>query len=245
MCIGAKGATKCELRLQDGETMAKHALPTTISAHVFDDLRKRIVEGEFKAGQPLREEELRETYGSSRGPIRESLRLLLQTGLVEQQPRRGFRVRQYTTTDIRQIYRLRASLETQLISELATKPLAPLLEALEQNCAVMRVCFETKDLEAYFSENARFHQAIVDFAQNRVLLEVMEYVNEVSQPIRYRLLGDALPTRRSLDYHEQIVELLRAGQIEQAKTLVESHILENLERAVDVFADASAEQADV
>lgn len=216
--------------------MVKHALPTTISVHVFDDLRRRIIEGEFSSGQALREEDLRETYGSSRGPIRESLRSLLQTGLVEHQPRRGFRVRRYTATDIRQIYRLRATLEAQVISELATRPLEALLEALKQHCTVMSACFERKDLDAYFVENARFHQAIIDFAENRVLLEVLDYVNEVSQPIRYRLLGDALPSRRSLDYHEQIVQLLRAGEIARAQQLTESHILENLERAVEVFA---------
>lgn len=220
--------------------MVKHALPATISAHVFDDLRRRIIEGEFTAGQALREEDLREIYGSSRGPIRESLRSLLQTGLVEHQPRRGFRVRRYTATDIRQIYRLRAALEAQVISELATRPLDTLLEVLEQNCAVMRDCFERKDLDAYFAENTRFHQAIIDFAKNRVLLEVLDYVNEVSQPIRYRLLGDALPSRRSLDYHEQIVQLLRAGEIAQAQDLTGSHILENLERAVEVFGDIAA-----
>lgn len=218
--------------------MVKHALPATISVHVFDDLRRRIIEGEFTAGQALREEDVRETYGSSRGPIRESLRSLLQTGLVEHQPRRGFRVRHYTAPDIRQIYRLRASLEAQVISELSARHLGPLLDTLEQNCAVMRDCFERKDLDAYFAENARFHQAIIDFAQNRILLEVLDYVNEVSQPIRYRLLGDALPTRRSLDYHEKVVELLREGQIDAAKALTENHILENLERAVEVFADA-------
>jgi len=224
--------------------MVKQALPTTISVHIFDDLRRRIIEGEFTSGQPLREEELRETYGSSRGPIRESLRSLLQTGLVEQQPRRGFRVREYSETDIRQIYHMRASLEVQLISELATKPLEPLLEALDEKCAVMRAHFEKKDLDAYFAENAKFHQAIIDFAENRILLEVLDYVNEVSQPIRYRLLGDALPTRRSLDYHEKIVALLWAGDIEQAKALVGNHILENLERAVAIFADSSSDKVD-
>ena len=139
---------------------------------------------------------------------------------------------------------MRASLEVQLISELATKPLEPLLEALDQTCVVMRCHFEKKDLDAYFAENAKFHQMIIDFAENRILLEVLDYVNEVSQPIRYRLLGDALPTRRSLDYHEKLVALLRAGDIEQAKALVGDHILKNLERAIAIFADADPDKID-
>lgn len=224
--------------------MVQRSLPATISSHVLQDLKQRIIEGEFAAGQALREEDLRETYGSSRGPIRESLRLLLQTGLVEHQPRRGFRVRRYSDMDIRQIYRLRASLEAQVIAELATRSLEPLLDDLEQICAVMRDCYECNDLDAYFAENAKFHQAIIDFADNRVLLEVLAYVNEVSLPIRYKMLGDALPSRRSLDYHETIVGLLRVGSVEEAQELTKNHILENLEPAVEVFASTTASELD-
>lgn len=215
--------------------MVEQVLPSTISTHIFDDLRRRIIEGHYAPGQPLREEEIRELHGSSRGPIRESLRMLLQTGLVEHQPRRGFRVREYTERDIRQIYSLRATLEAQVVGELAARDLGPLLETLDEGCNVMHNLYQRSDLEAYFEENRRFHQTIIDFADNRVLREVMDYVNEVSLPIRYRVLGDALPSRRSLTYHEKIIAHLRANEVSEAQKLTEHHILENLERAVQTY----------
>ena len=226
-----QGSTRC---------MLEQALPSTISTHIFRDLRRRIIEGDFAPGQALREEEIRDVHGSSRGPIRESLRLLLQTGLVEHRPRRGFRVRDYTAEDIRQIYRLRATLEAQVVAELAQGDRGALLEALEGSCAVMRDCYERSDLAAYFEENRRFHKILIEGANNRILAEVLDYVTEVSLPVRYRLLGDALPSRRSLTYHEQIVGYLRAGEIGEARRLTEEHILENLERAVEAFTQASA-----
>ena len=67
-------------------------LPQTLSYFILNKLRWRIITGELEPGQPLREKELEADYGSSRGPVRESLRLLLQSGLVEHLPRRGFRV---------------------------------------------------------------------------------------------------------------------------------------------------------
>lgn len=217
--------------------MVEQVLPSTISTHIFKDLRRRIIEGAYAPGQPLKEEEIRELHGSSRGPIRESLRMLLQTGLVEHQPRRGFRVRDYSEEDIRQIYRLRASLEAQVIGELAGRDLQPLLVTVEDCCNVMRSHFERSDLESYFEENRRFHQTIIDFADNRILREVMEYVNEVSLPVRYRVLGDALPSRRSLTYHERIVGHLRTGEVAEAQRLTEQHILENLPRALEAYAE--------
>lgn len=220
--------------------MLEQVLPSTISTHIFRDLRRRIIEGNFAPGQALREEELRHNYGSSRAPIRESLRLLLQTGLVEHKPRRGFRVREYTADDIRQIYRLRATLEAQVIAELSNTHRNSLLETLEESCAIMRECYERSDLAAYFEENRRFHKTLVEGTNNRILAEVLDYVTEVSLPVRYHLLGDALPSRRSLTYHEQIVGFLRAGEVDEARQLTEEHILENLDRAVAAFTGSDS-----
>ena len=103
-------------------------LPTTISDYIFTDLREGIINGTLKPNQTLREEEISLRFGSSRGPIRESLRLLLQTGLVVHQPRKGFKVRDYTPMQIRQIYTLRANLEGLVIMELENKELGSLIK---------------------------------------------------------------------------------------------------------------------
>lgn len=215
--------------------MIEADLPSTISTHIFRELRRQIIEGDLAPGRALREEEIREQHGSSRGPIRESLRLLLQTGLVEHQPRRGFRVRQYGPEDIQQIYELRAELEAQVIGGLAGRDLGPLVVALRGICAIMADLFARDDLKGYFHENGRFHGEIILFSGNRILSEVMDYVNEVSLPVRYRVLGDALPSRRSLTYHEMIVDLLARGDIETAMAETRQHILENVDRAVAAY----------
>ncbi len=219
--------------------MLEADLPATISTHIFRILRRKIIEGELQPGKALREEEIREQHGSSRGPIRESLRLLLQTGLVEHQPRRGFKVRDYTPEEIRHIYALRAELEAQVIAGLEGRNLAPLVTALRKICAKMTALFEANDLQGYFKENARFHGEIIQFADNRILSEVLEYVNEVSLPVRYRVMGDALPSRRSLSYHERIVDLLATDKIGAAIAETRQHILENVDRAVATYAEVA------
>lgn len=219
--------------------MLETDLPSTISTHIFRNLRRRIIEGELEPGKALREEEIRELHGSSRGPIRESLRLLLQTGLVEHQPRRGFKVRDYTPEDIRHIYALRAELEAQVIAGLEGRELVPLVAALKDICDRMTTLFEANDLQGYFNENARFHGEIIRFANNRILSEVLVYVNEVSLPVRYRVMGDALPSRRSLNYHEHIVDLLAQDKIGAAIAETRQHILENVDRAVAAYAEVA------
>ena len=207
-------------------------LPQTLSYFILNKLRWRIITGDLKPGQPLREMEIEADYGSSRGPVRESLRLLLQSGLVETQPRRGFRVREYTPADVRDIYELRAALEGMVVAALEGRDLTPLCDTLRGRLKIMESCYKQKDMNEYFRENSRFHQCIIDYTGNRPISQVLFYVNEISLPIRYRLMHEGFLSRRSLDYHERITACLEAGDVASARAVTEAHILENLEQAV-------------
>lgn len=210
-------------------------LPQTLPYFILNKLRWRIITGELQPGQPLREMEIEADYGSSRGPVRESLRMLLQSGLVETQPRRGFRVRTYTPDDIKNIYELRATLEGMVVAALEGRDLTPLCETLRGRLQTMEAYYKQKNTDEYFRENSRFHQCVIDFTENRPISQVLFYVNEVSLPVRYRLLHEGLPSRRSLDYHEEITARLEQGDIPGAKAVTEAHILENLERAKSFY----------
>lgn len=215
----------------------RQVLPGTLSHHLLGLLRWRIITGELQPGQALREQDIEREFGSSRGPVRESLRMLLQNGLVEYQQRRGFRVRTYTVEDVAHLYDLRASLEGLVIASLAGKPLAPLLADLEESNKRMRAHFKAKDFEKYFAENQVFHDTIIAYTRNRPVSEVMVFVNEVSLPVRYRLMKATLMSRRSLDYHERIVAFLANGDIDAARRETEEHILVNKDTAARLFAE--------
>ena len=131
-------------------------LPTTISDYIFTDLRESIINGSLKPNQTLREEEISTRFGSSRGPIRESLRLLLQTGLVIHQPRKGVKVRDYTPKQIRQIYTLRANLESLVIIELEGRVLVHLITELQKSNERMETFFKENQMFEYFKRKYIF-----------------------------------------------------------------------------------------
>lgn len=214
-------------------------LPRTLAGHLVEQLRWRIVIGDLEPGQPIREQDLEKEFGSSRGPVRESLRMLLQNGLVEYQQRRGFRVRKYSPEYVRDLYNLRANLEGQVIASLVDSDIAPLIELLDESNERMRQYFKIKDTQRYFFENQIFHESIINFIGNRPIIEVMAYVNEVSLPVRYRFLKLTLITRRSLDYHERIASFLSKNQIEEAKAETEEHILVNRDKAAELYVTPS------
>jgi DNA-binding transcriptional MocR family regulator len=104
--------------------------PQPIPYYLMEKIRRGIITGRYAPGEALREQQLESEYGTSRGPLREALRLLQLRGLVTHEPRRGFRVREYSPELTMQIYRLRGLLERHSIEALAGKPLDDLVVAL-------------------------------------------------------------------------------------------------------------------
>jgi DNA-binding GntR family transcriptional regulator len=82
-------------------------------------IRTRILTGAIEVGSRLPQERLAAEFGVSRTPIREALRKLQASGIVEVQPNRGAIVRGATAREIREAYEVRAELEG-LAAELAT-----------------------------------------------------------------------------------------------------------------------------
>jgi DNA-binding GntR family transcriptional regulator len=95
---------------------------TTTGDALVDELattiQSRVLNGEIRTGTWLRQESLAAEFGVSRTPVREALRKLQATGLVEVQPRRGALVRGVSPREIREAYEVRAELEG-LAAELA------------------------------------------------------------------------------------------------------------------------------
>ncbi len=218
----------------------KRALPETIAYHIQGEIRSRIIEGYYAPGRALREQELEQEFGSSRGPIRESLRLLLQNGLVEHIPRRGFKVRDYTPADLHHIYKLRANLEALVIDDLEGRDLTKLVRNLDASNQRMEKHVAKSNQKGFFEENIVFHELLISAAENEPLAQVMTYVNEISLPVRYRLIGESMPSGRSVKYHKRLINALKAGKIERAQAIIREHILENLERAIAVFSQEQA-----
>jgi DNA-binding GntR family transcriptional regulator len=82
----------------------------TIPEQIADDVSNAIVNGEYRGGERIREQELATLYGVSRGPVREAIRALQERGLVNFFPRRGAFVVNVTLDTIIEVFNVRACL---------------------------------------------------------------------------------------------------------------------------------------
>lgn len=212
-----------------------NSVPQPIPYFLMEKIRQGIITGRYPPGSALREQTLETEYGTSRGPLREAMRLLQLRGLVLHEPRRGFRVREYSVELTQQIYRLRGLLERHAIEALAGKPLEPLLAELEQANAAMATHFAARQIEGYLEANIAFHDAIMRTADNEPLRKSIEPLNEMAQPIRFALLANRWGKSTAMDEHAQIIALLSQGKIQDAARSIEEHVVRNIGAASSLF----------
>lgn len=198
-------------------------------------LRDRILDGAEAAGAPLREVDLVNRFGVSRHSVRTAMRALAHEGLLRHEPNRGMYVRALTSGDVRDIYFLRAALETAAVRQVATAPetAGPARRALE----AIRDLPATADWRAIRDADLAFHSALVRSAGRPRASAIFDSVLGELR-LAFRQLREELADRdQVVRQHSEILEAVETGEADRAVTLVAAH----LDRAVeDICANVSS-----
>ncbi len=192
-----------------------------------DVVRRRILSGEMKPGDRLREEQLARELGISRPPLREAFRLLQSEGLIESLNRRGFIVAPLREQDAWEIATLRSALERTAM-ELAL-PVAPknLLECQEAIKA-MREAAKANDSTAFVETSFRFHLSVVKLAGHNRLTNAykslylqMQLCMALNVRSRKSRLGESL--LQNVKRHEEMLKFIKKGDLNFVLKAFEDH----------------------
>jgi DNA-binding GntR family transcriptional regulator len=146
--------------------------PTVLSA-VAASLEEAIVRGDFPTGSALREVHLAGRFNTSRGTIREALRVLSEHGLVEVHSRRGAVVPQLSPRRAREIFSLRAVLESFAVKLALREGRIHDLERdrIQRAFDHMRRCLNADEAAALVEADMAFHWAICSPCGHSLLLD--------------------------------------------------------------------------
>jgi DNA-binding GntR family transcriptional regulator len=191
-------------------------------------IREAILDGEYAAGERLKEDELARRLDVSRTPVREALRRLEAEGLVVVEPQRGATVRSYEPRELDDMYRLRAVLEGYAARRAAERITDSDLAALHKSCLrfsrlATRKRVSPRDLAR---ENQIFHDGILAAADDARLAEMARSV--IHLPLVYKAYVWYTPhqRRQSAHYHEQLVAALGRRDAERAALIMQEHVYE-------------------
>jgi DNA-binding GntR family transcriptional regulator len=204
-------------------------------------LRDRLLRGEIPPGTPLRESSVAQVVGVSRNTVREAFFALVAEGLLRHVPHQGFSVVKLRPEDVADLYRARRVLELAALEAL-TPPGADRsggLGDVEAALEDLRRAAAGKDTAAAYQADLEIHRAIVaalgsprlDAAFTGVLTELRLAI----------IVMDTLSDFPELvAEHEQLVDLLAAGDRAGASALLKTH-LDTAERLL-VAAVATAQE---
>ena len=183
----------------------------TLHGEVLAKLRDYLVEGNLSDGARIPERQLCESFGISRTPLREALKVLANEGLVELLPNRGARVRTLSPQDIRELFDVMAGLEAlagRLACENITESQISSIETMHHE---MYGFYLRRDMHGYFQANQAIHQMIVEAARNRALSAA--YANYAGRIRRVRYSANLAHKRdrwgEAMREHEAILDALR------------------------------------
>jgi DNA-binding GntR family transcriptional regulator len=188
---------------------------------VRDGLRESILNGALLDGTQLRQDQLAEQFGTSRIPVREALRQLEAEGLVTIAPNRGAVVASVSLDDVLEMLDIRIALECYAL-RLAIPEMAE--EDLDAAENILEGYSVEPNPEGWGAMNWQFHWAIYAPCQRPRLLGMIEAnYGHVNRFVRAQV-SLAAGKERPRKEHELLLALCREGDVEQATSLLATHI---------------------
>ena len=189
----------------------------------FDALLEQILDKHLKPDQLIRQDALAAQIGVSKIPLREALARLEASGLVSQQPHRGFVVREILSDEAQDIFKLR-----MLIEPKAT--VLGSLNAADEDRAAAETALAAIDesLEAGGSGagklNREFHLALVRPSGRAVTTQLVEQLLTLAEAyVRIHVLPEHRPARAT-DEHHHLLALWLARDEEALSKAASEHI---------------------
>lgn len=208
----------------------------TRADRVREALADDIIAGRLPAGTRLDEAGLAKRFDVSRTPVREALRELAATGLVDARAHLGAMVPAIGEERFAELFEAIAELEGVCARLCALKMTAAersQLDALHDACGAL---VRSGDTELYHTANVEFHAAIRAGSHNAVLLETVAAMRSRFAPLSRAQFRSAGRLAKSYAEHELIVRAILRGRADQAFEAVRLHVL-NVRRS---FADYAA-----
>lgn len=196
----------------------------TRADRLVSDVSDAILNGDFAPGDRLDELSLAERYGVSRTPVREALRQLASSGLVDVRPRRGAVVASITPEKLADLFGAMAELEATC-ARLAAISMSPLeRRRLEAFHALMQELVDAGDADGFATANLTFHTQIYAGAHNGHLAEIASGLRARLLP--YRRAQFRTPGRlpRSHEEHGVVTAAILAADAAGAHSAMLRHV---------------------
>ncbi|MGW0763383.1 GntR family transcriptional regulator [Streptomyces sp. NPDC002814] len=204
----------------------------SLAERAYRAIRDRLVMLEIRPGAPINEDQLGQSLGVGRTPVREALKRLQYERLITTYPRRGTFATEVNITDLAHISEVRQELEPLAAAQAARRATAADRATLT---AVLRelasVDSRRQDASELMRLDLQVHRAIYAATHNPYLEDTLVRHDNLATRI-WCLFIDRLPDMAGhVEEHGPLIESIVAGDPGKASELARSHVV-GFERAI-------------
>lgn len=203
---------------------------TSTTDALVAELRAQILGGQLRPGEAIPEIALAQQYGVARPTVRAALQTLVTRGLLVREHGRSARVPVLSVADVDDLYFMRTPLELLAVTTLAERGIDD--AAAERMLARLAAMGPQASWAERVQAHTEFHIALVDAVGSPRLSRLYAVVHEEMQLCLAQLQSSYPGPTALLDEHRQLLDAVRSGEPEQART----EMVDHMRRARDAFA---------
>lgn len=222
--VSDRAATAVAANASDAATVGSPHVPRTLADRLRMQISDEIVRGYLAPGVALDEMALARRFNVSRTPVREAIRLLAASGLVDARPHRSAIVARPDQREIVGMFEALRELEALCAGFAAERMTKPERAQLQRIHRALRPIARSGDPQRYHESNEDFHAAIYAGSHNahleRLTAETRARVAPFSR-VQFHTLGRLAQSHAE---HERVVAAILDGEREAAVTAMRAHI---------------------
>lgn len=204
----------------------------SLAERAYRAIRDRLVMLEIRPGAPIHEEQLAQSLGVGRTPVREALKRLQYERLITTYPRRGTFATEVNITDLAHISEVRRQLEPLAAAQAARRATAAdraALTALRRE--LERADPARRDATGLMHLDLQVHRAVYAAAHNPYLEDTLVRHDNLATRIWCLFIDRLSDMAGHVEEHGPLIEAIVAGEPEKAARLARGHV-EGFEQAI-------------
>ncbi|MDB5742262.1 MAG: GntR family transcriptional regulator [Polaromonas sp.] len=194
---------------------------------VVNEIKRRIISGQYQPGERLLELPLVEDLGVSRTPIRLAFEELAKDGLLERLPTRGFRVKSFDAKEVSDAIEVRGMLEgmaARLAAEkgVDSQSMQVLYSCLEEGGELLAEAAKAGnelDARQWMVTNARFHTTLIQAAGSAPLEGAIDFISKIPMAAATSLIIEGVAPQLEYEFiaraHHDHCDLVAAIELRE------------------------------
>ncbi|MGE3804860.1 MAG: GntR family transcriptional regulator [Gemmataceae bacterium] len=198
--------------------------PASLKDTAYRQIKQLLLAGKLDGDRFYSAQHFAEILGVSRTPVREALLQLANEGLLTCLDVRGFKLREFSPRDVRDVFETRQVIEVYVCERMAADLTAADLQAMEATLAAMQQCMDHGDPLGFLEADREFHMIPIRRGGNRNFVTILDNIRDHICILGRVVLEHAGRNREILREHAAILKALKRKDKKAAVKALKEHL---------------------